>query len=61
MNQEQENVPVKLEQKPTCELKEQWRTTEINGQELIRYFGTDDYVYEKRSDGWYRVGLNRWR
>ena len=43
---------IKLDQKPTCELKEQWRTTEIDGQELIRYLGTDDYVYEKRSDGW---------
>jgi hypothetical protein len=32
----QENFSVKLDQKPSCELTEQWRTTEIDGQELMR-------------------------
>lgn len=52
---------IKLDQKPTCELKEQWRTTEIDGQELVRYVGADGCLYEKRSDAWFRIGLNRWR
>jgi hypothetical protein len=30
-----------VDEKPTCELKERWRTTGIDGQELIREFSAE--------------------
>ena len=55
---EDEESSVKLETRPTCALTQQWKRREADESVTIRYAGADGYLYERRWDGWFRVGRN---
>jgi hypothetical protein len=52
-----DSFPIKLGQKPSCRLTRQWSETG-DSSTTTRYAGADGYVYEKRVDGWFKVGRN---